>query len=342
MIRFSITSLLVLAASSTHAEPVAPGDTAIETFTPPVRIQAKAPTYPFARRRSATEGWVAVNFMVDPKGAPYDITVNTSSGDEAFERAAVRAVEKWRYEPAVFQGQPIDAGQAARITFQLSGEAGATEKFVKAWQWYQKGKEQNDAERMARNFERMENTNRNLYEEAYYQLLLSDRYRESGDLDAEYAAVTRAAFLDNNVGYLPDDALTSVLLRKMSLELQLNKLVRAHKTILALQQRELEEDLAAQLEDIAASIMSAAEADGVIKSNGRIRSDNRYVHQLLKTSFVLDEINGDIAEARLHCDRGYVGFIYREEMRYTIKDGWSNCALILIGDPDTTFVLVES
>ena len=30
----------------------------------------------------------------------------------------------------------------------------------------------------------------------FFQLLLSGRYRDSGDIEAEYAAVTRAAFLD--------------------------------------------------------------------------------------------------------------------------------------------------
>ena len=136
--------------------------------------------------------------------------------------------------------------------------------------------------------------------------------------------------------------MTEVLLRKLSLELNLYKVARARKTIEALQKRKLKEELKPQLEDVAAAIDAAAITDGVIKSKGRIRSDNRYVHSLLKSTFALESVEGDVAEARLHCDKGYVGFPYRAEMQYSVKADWSKCTLILISDPDTTFVLVES
>ncbi len=317
---------------------------AVETFKPPVRVVAQAPAYPFTRRTSGDEGWVALNYMIDTSGTPYDITVHSSSGDSAFERAAIKAVEQWRYEPAQLKGQPIDAGSRINITFELSGtESGARSSFVKAWKWYHKGLEQNDAERAARNLKIMEETNRNLYEEAFYQLLMSTRYRASGDIQAEYAAVTRAAFLDNNRSFLPDDALTSVLLRKLSLELKINKLVRARATIEALRKRgaQLAGGALEELDAVANSIDAAAASEGIIKSNGQIRSDNRYVHELLKPTFAVEDVNGDLAEARLHCDKGYVGFVYSENMQYTVKQDWNTCTLILIGDPGTTFVLIE-
>ena len=337
----TLVGLLLVAAGHAATHPPS-DDNVVETFTPPERIKTTNPLYPRTRQYQGGEGWVALNFMIDTEGVPYDITVNTSSGDSAFERAAIRAVEEWRYQPAMFQGQPIDAGTLANITFLLSGGSGATPFFARYWKRYQKAEAAGDTETMAKALTKIEEHNRNIYEEAFYQLLLSRRHQTSGDVEAEYIAVTRAAFLDHDKGYLPEAALTGVLLRKMNLELELNKLAQARKTISALRRRELDEDLDGRLADIAAAIETAATAEGVIKSTGRIRSDNQYVHSLLKSSFALADIDGDIAEARLHCDKGYVGFAYRDDMQYRVKADWSNCTLILIGDPATTFVLIEN
>ena len=63
-----------------------------------------------------------MNFMVDPKGKPYEIEVTDSIGDEAFRKAALKAVEIWRFEPAMLNGEAIDAGHRHRITFELTGD----------------------------------------------------------------------------------------------------------------------------------------------------------------------------------------------------------------------------
>ncbi len=336
-----VASALVAVAAAAANSTVPPEDTAVETFSPPKRVELKPPTYPFAQRRKGNEGWVSLNFMVDPDGVPYDITVNDSSGEPAFERAAVLAAKDFRYEPAVFNGKAIDAGANASVTFQLSGESGARSIFVRRYKRYSRLLGDGDEAAAADTLESLGELNRNLYEEAYYQLVLSQKYQQEGNFDAEYQALKRAGFIDKDRGYLPDDALTSVLLRKMDLELKLNKLVQAHMTIRNLQKRELDPELHTQLDEVAAAIRSVATADGVVKSNGRIRHDNLYVHELIKRTFGLEEIDGDVAEARLHCNKGSVGFVYREEMQYTVNEDWDNCTLFLIGNPDTTFVLVE-
>lgn len=51
-----------------------------------------------------------MNFMVNPEGEPYEIEVTDFVGDEAFRKAALKAVETWRFEPAMLNGEAIDAG----------------------------------------------------------------------------------------------------------------------------------------------------------------------------------------------------------------------------------------
>ena len=88
----------------TSADPlVAADDTAeaIETYIPPKLRRAEIEPLKYPRRQAARwqEGWVLMNFMVDPKGKPYEIEVMDSVGDDYFRKAALRAVETWRFEP---------------------------------------------------------------------------------------------------------------------------------------------------------------------------------------------------------------------------------------------------
>ncbi len=112
--------------------PVSDVEIAIETYIPPKARKLYAPNYPRRQAARGQEGWVLMNFMVDPKGKPYEIEVADSVGDDYFRKAALRAVETWRFEPAMLNGEAIDAGHRHRITFELTDlGGGARTSFVK-------------------------------------------------------------------------------------------------------------------------------------------------------------------------------------------------------------------
>ena len=64
-------------------------------------------------------------------------------------------------------------------------------------------------------------------------------------------------------------------------------------------------------------------------------------HSLLRSRFSFTEVEGDIAELRLRCEKGYVGFIYKEEITFEVDEEAGECGLQVIGDPGTTFKLLE-
>ena len=85
----------------TSADPLVAADNtaeAIETYIPPKARKLSPPDYPRRQAAKGQEGWVLMNFMVDPKGKPYEIEVMDSIGGEAFRKAALKAVEIWRFE----------------------------------------------------------------------------------------------------------------------------------------------------------------------------------------------------------------------------------------------------
>ena len=63
----------------------------IEGFERAEPILVKNPRYPEGKRKKGEIGWTIVNYMVDPSGNTYDVTVRSSSGERSFDRAAIKA-----------------------------------------------------------------------------------------------------------------------------------------------------------------------------------------------------------------------------------------------------------
>lgn len=108
--------LCLLAPTVCVSEEIASESPAVvETFKPPERIKNGHLAFPRRAQLKGQEGWVLMNYMVDPNGTPYDITVVRSSGGKEFEVAARKSVESTEYAPAMLNGVPIDAGSGARV-----------------------------------------------------------------------------------------------------------------------------------------------------------------------------------------------------------------------------------
>ena len=313
----------------------------VETFTPPKPAELKGPRYPRIKQRMGEEGWVHLNFMISPEGKPYDIAV-ISSTDQHFERAAVQAAEEFKFEPAMLNGEAIDAGQNFRITFALSGPSGAARSFVKQYRSFSHHlSEQNELEIEA-TFAELNEASRNLYEEVYYQLALYQylTYKKAPIPDRLHALNWASSF-NHNDDYLREDTVTRLMTTRLSLELQVNKLATAYKTASELLQREIDEENRTTAESVIQQIDSIRNSDQSFRVGETIGAGNQGSHRLLKSSFSFDDVEGDIAELRLHCDKGRVGFIYKPDTVFSINPTWRDCTLILIGTPGTKFTLLE-
>jgi len=84
---------------------------------PVVRV---APQYPIRASERGIEGWVLVEFTIDPSGKVVDPKVVDSDPPRIFDRAALRAIKKWKYKPKIVDGTPISRpGIQTKLTFQL-------------------------------------------------------------------------------------------------------------------------------------------------------------------------------------------------------------------------------
>ncbi len=84
---------------------------------PIVRI---APDYPPQAQLAQTEGWVKVQFSIAPTGSVHDAVVVDSSPKNVFDAAALKSIARWRYNPRVEDGVPVErVGVQTIIRFQL-------------------------------------------------------------------------------------------------------------------------------------------------------------------------------------------------------------------------------
>jgi protein TonB len=84
---------------------------------PLVRVD---PEYPPRAKQQGIEGWVDIEFTISPVGTVQDPVVIGSNPPYVFDRAALRAVRKWRYNPRTEGGVAVArAGIQVRLRFEI-------------------------------------------------------------------------------------------------------------------------------------------------------------------------------------------------------------------------------
>ena len=94
-------------------EPVRVGNGVV----PPRKIRDVQPTYPPAAKAAGIEGVVILDATIDPTGAVRDIKVLRSVPE--LDQAAIDAVEQWRWEPTLVDGEPVSILMTVTVNFTL-------------------------------------------------------------------------------------------------------------------------------------------------------------------------------------------------------------------------------
>jgi TonB family protein len=75
------------------------------------------PHYPPEAKAAHVQGTVRLNVLIGRNGAVKDIEV--VSGDSTLSEAAIKAVWKWRYQPTLLNGQPVEVVTEIDVNFNL-------------------------------------------------------------------------------------------------------------------------------------------------------------------------------------------------------------------------------
>jgi protein TonB len=78
------------------------------------------PVYPARAQERGIEGYVIVEFTIAADGTVKDAFVLESEPSKIFDRAALRAIRKWKYKPKVEDGVAMErSGNRIRLPFEL-------------------------------------------------------------------------------------------------------------------------------------------------------------------------------------------------------------------------------
>jgi TonB family protein len=81
-------------------------------------VEQTKPEYPESARAKGIQGVVLLQAVISKEGQPYSLNV-LNSPDPALSEAARRAVEQWRYEPTLLNGEPIEVATTIAVRFHL-------------------------------------------------------------------------------------------------------------------------------------------------------------------------------------------------------------------------------
>lgn len=82
---------------------------------------APAPSYPREALMAGAEGTVLLKVLVDVDGTPLSVEIEHSSGNRRLDDAARRQVlRKWKFRPAIRDGQAIQVYGMVPVSFSLS------------------------------------------------------------------------------------------------------------------------------------------------------------------------------------------------------------------------------
>jgi protein TonB len=79
------------------------------------------PRYPRVARSNGHEGRVLIRVSVLGNGRVGSATIAKSSGHGSLDRAALEAVKRWRFAPALRAGKPVTATLTVPVVFRLEG-----------------------------------------------------------------------------------------------------------------------------------------------------------------------------------------------------------------------------
>ena len=319
----------------------------ISAFTPATPLKRVDPRYPSQAIRKGREGWVRLSYVIDEEGRVKDPVVEDFFGSPSFKRSALSAVKKWQYNPAIKDGEPTQqCHQAVQMDFAISGKSGATRKFIKAYKDAEERFNAGDvdaADEALKELLAWDTLNR--YENTWLLNLESHIASKQGDVEREAQSLTRllasnGSKLFNNMVF-NEDYVAYALQRKIILDAQRGYYAEALKSYTTLQDMEAQETRIGEIAPLISQIEESIASEQNLTVPVTIGSDGNWFHTLVRSKFAFGNIQGELDTVEVRCDTHREKFTVAEAHVWQIPNSWGQCQVMVKGDSETKFDLIE-
>src|SRR2546422_2687560 len=125
-----VTTIMVLCVLVAHGQTQPPDNADAAKTAPtgafrvgggvsaPKEIHAPDPEYSDEARKAKLQGTCVLLVIIGPDGLAHDIKVTNTLG-LGLDEKAIEAVRKWRFEPAMKDGKPVNVLISVQVNFRL-------------------------------------------------------------------------------------------------------------------------------------------------------------------------------------------------------------------------------
>ncbi len=287
------------------------------------------------------EAMVDVDFTVATDGSVKDVEVENLLGDRKFADAAIYAVGRRRYAPAMEGDKPVEENHRARFIF---GEPhkGARRQIINEYGSAVRAATGGDVAGALKQLGVIAaRTGLNLYERTMVALAQSQCYARIGDYAAARDAIRVATI--NEGAYLARDGVEPALRERIRLEAASGDFAESFAWFEILRAKgyvaadDSDEKLVAALHDKVAGT-GALITPGAIPPSGTVAM---WQHVLLRRSFEFHGVSGKLDHFLMHCDRHSILSPVSDTADWTVPASWSGCYINVRGAPGARFQFVE-
>lgn len=344
MNKINLLSLLVIISllGNTYVDVAA----AEPVFIEPEPVKRESPIYPKSMARNAIEGVVEVLFMVKKDGTVYAPIALMSTNPE-FERSALNAVMKYKYQPATMNGEPLDSHYQATISYHMQ-EAGdlVSRSFARNRQSVIKelAKGKPNKIKIEAILARMRKSFSLTHYALAYLAVLEVSYAEKFGSDmSKLKALERLFLFERRVGeeskLLDEDTFSLAKTSMLSLRLRLGQLGVAVEEYADLQK--FNPQSAKAFEKVMSKVKAVIAAGKPFSQKIEIGHRAYEEVYLVATKFRLEATSGELYKLTFRCQKGFSEIDYQSELEYVVPSSWGECSMQVSGTENATASLIQ-
>lgn len=296
------------------------------------------PRYPANEARANLQGWGEFFIIIDEKGKVDDVFLLRSSGRKGFDNSTRKALRKWKYE-ALPKGEKRTRSNKLQIDFSLANlNRGLSSDFNKAYA------DINTLIKAGNYTEALQQSNKALKDRNYHQneltlvnSLIAKLYQQLEQPYQSALAYENVMSWRHTSDIKPDFFVTHAR-QLLPLYISINQFKKAQELYewIALESPELASDLQNSMEQVNA--MNDAQ-EAIVNSVFIFERELTY-HSLFRSTFTVQNVEGDIDELRLLCHQHTQ--LLELNTSYVTEPTWGKCYVLAEGDAGTSLQIIES
>jgi len=315
----------------------------LTTISEPVPIKREPAKYPAKAMREGRSGWARYSFVIEKNGRVSNIVEIESSGSKDLSRAGLKALKKWKYQPAMENGQPIQqCVNSVQLSFSLNrGMDGVKKRFMAKYKLAVEAFS-------AKEYSRLEAFISEMDDSDYLDVTENNMLNA---LSAEYAGVLgkkrkqlrhlKNISLPTQPTKTSNEYKLSILHKRFLLSVELNKLHSAYSLYNQLKAMDGTKDSLAKYDNIIAKMDEFIEGPQEIIVDANISNRDFWRYRLVRNEFSLANIEGSLNKLDIRCANKRHVYSVEDNNTWTIPKAWKNCSIFVYGEDNASFKLIE-